>query len=524
MFDDATLLRRYATTRDEPAFAELVKRHVDGVYSVALRRAGYDAHLAEDIVQQVFVALAREAQHLSGHPVLTGWLYTTTRYIAASAVRSERRRKHREQEAHAMQETDAPDPAPVDWRQIGPVLDDALDTLAEPDRIAVLLRFTDRRSYAEIGTVLGIAEEAARKRVDRAVDKLRVALGRRGVVSTASVLAGVLTESAVVAAPAKLAASVTGAVLSGGAAVAAGAITFMTVTKLQVGFVAAALVLGTGGLVWQQQQINHLHAASEAQEKESALRSVENARLARDQVASAKQVTDLRAEITALKSAALPANRPAPAAAASASRPTTGSSAAPASSALNELKLSRMDTLLRLTPEQRAKAVAIFAKEAETLSLFATIDERIEKGDDARRATKHDLRELMTPEQRAKYDVSPQSLGGGLPADPAMIVNRLEQTIALTPEQKKRASEIIWDEVTDQLAAIPVTDSLRGFAWTEKVRAQLRATLTPEQQAIFDATPPYGKIVRAAGTPSSATPAPSSTSISRKSISTQPIP
>ncbi|MEO5957530.1 MAG: sigma factor [Opitutaceae bacterium] len=96
MIHDATLLRRYAEIRDEAAFAELVRRHLDGVYSIARRRVGGDAHLAEDVAQQVFLELARKAKRLAAHPVLAGWLFTTTRNAAANVVRGERRREARD--------------------------------------------------------------------------------------------------------------------------------------------------------------------------------------------------------------------------------------------------------------------------------------------------------------------------------------------------------------------------------------------------------------------------------------------
>src|SRR4051812_2697850 len=89
MPDDAELLCRYARDRAEDAFAELVRRHLDGVYSAALRRVGGDTHLAEDVAQQVFTAAARRAAWLARHPALTGWLYATTRNVAANVVRSE---------------------------------------------------------------------------------------------------------------------------------------------------------------------------------------------------------------------------------------------------------------------------------------------------------------------------------------------------------------------------------------------------------------------------------------------------
>src|SRR4051812_3506439 len=145
MPDDATLLRRYAEIRAEDAFAELVRRHLDGVYSAALRRVGGDVHLAQDVAQQVFVALARKAASVARHPVLSGWLYITTRNEAANVVRRERRRKTREQEANAMHDVLLNQPSDADWNRVAPLLDAVIDELNESERTVVLLRFVDRR-------------------------------------------------------------------------------------------------------------------------------------------------------------------------------------------------------------------------------------------------------------------------------------------------------------------------------------------------------------------------------------------
>src|SRR5688500_3175073 len=164
MPDDATLLQRYAETGAEDAFAELVRRHIDGVFSAAVRRVGGDVQLAEDVAQQVFVVLARNAVALTGHPALTVWLYVTTRNAAGNIVRRERRRRAREQEAQTMQQIFSEGESPADWSRVAPVLDAAIDELGEADRTAVLLRFVDRRAFAQIGAVLKISEDAARMR------------------------------------------------------------------------------------------------------------------------------------------------------------------------------------------------------------------------------------------------------------------------------------------------------------------------------------------------------------------------
>lgn len=264
MHEDAALLRRYVAERSEDAFAQLVRRHVDGVYSAALRRVGGDTHLAEDVVQQVFVALARKAGVVQRHPVLTGWLYTTTRNEAANIVRGERRRKSREQEAQAMQEMSSEPASAAGWDRMRPVLDRVIDQLNERDRVAVLLRFVERRSFAEIGSILRLSEDAARMRVERALDRLRVLLTRRGIESTSAALAVVLTNHAVAAAPAGLAATVAGAAVTTVPAATAPLVSFlesMSTTKAIAAVAGMFVVIAVGTATRETHTLNEAEAA-----------------------------------------------------------------------------------------------------------------------------------------------------------------------------------------------------------------------------------------------------------------------
>lgn len=242
MMDDATLLRRYAQNRSEADFAELVRRHLNLVYSAALRQVNGDTHLAEDVTQLVFTDLARKAASLAGHRVLAGWLFTSTRFAAAKLVRGEQRRRIREQEAELMQPSDPSDS--LDWERVRPVLDEALAELNEQDREAILLRYLEGCDFAQVGARLSLSDNAARMRTDRAVDKLRGLLARRGVRSSAAALSLALANQAVVAAPAGLATTVTGTALAG--AGTATALTFMSLTKLQLSFASAVVVTGAG--------------------------------------------------------------------------------------------------------------------------------------------------------------------------------------------------------------------------------------------------------------------------------------
>ncbi|MFT3780624.1 MAG: sigma-70 family RNA polymerase sigma factor [Nibricoccus sp.] len=244
---DAELLRHYAASHSEEAFAELVQRHLSFVYNVALRRVGGDTHRAEDIAQTVFADLARKAGALSQHTALTGWLHTSTRYAAAEVIRREQRRQNREQEASAMTAS-APDPgAELAWENIRPHIDEALDQLNERDRAAVLLRFFQNQPLRQIGETLAVSEDAARKRIDRALEKLRRALAQRGIVSTGAALSLALANNVALAAPATLATSITATAAASAASSTAtsGLIYFMN-TKLAL---STAATVGLAGLL-----------------------------------------------------------------------------------------------------------------------------------------------------------------------------------------------------------------------------------------------------------------------------------
>jgi len=243
VLDDQQLLRRYVTDGSEAAFGELVARYVDLVYSTALRRADGDAHLAQDVAQLVFTDLARKARSLPKGVVLPGWLHRASRYATAQLLRTERRHRAREQEAVAMNTLNSE--AAPDWGRIHPLLDEALDELGPADRDALVLRFFDQRSLAEVGHALGSNEEAARKRVARALEKLRASLVRRGVTTTAAALSTVLAMNAVQGAPAGLAATLTSASLASavaGTGTALGIMEVMTMTKLKAGIIGAVIV------------------------------------------------------------------------------------------------------------------------------------------------------------------------------------------------------------------------------------------------------------------------------------------
>ena len=209
-----------------------------------------DPHLAEDVTQGVFLALAHSAAQLTERPVLSGWLHRTAQNLAANAVRSDVRRRAREQEAAAMNELLASEPEAV-WEQIAPQLDAALGELSDADRDAVLLRYFERKSAREMAQTLGTSEDVAQKRVNRAVERLRESLAKHGIAAGAGGLAVVVSANAVQAAPAGLSAAITTSVGLAGTAVVTTAAKVIAMTTLQKSLVAAALAVAVTTVVYQ---------------------------------------------------------------------------------------------------------------------------------------------------------------------------------------------------------------------------------------------------------------------------------
>ena len=165
--NSAELLTRYSEGGSEEAFGELVRRHADLVFSVAKRRVS-SAALAEEAAQIVFMRLASIKPRLSSEPALLGWLHRTTLHVSIDLVRSETRRRIREEKS--MQDV-VLDEEPV-WHEIVPVLDEALDRLKDDERNILLMRFFDRKPFAEVGAAFQISEDAAKMRVARALEEV----------------------------------------------------------------------------------------------------------------------------------------------------------------------------------------------------------------------------------------------------------------------------------------------------------------------------------------------------------------
>jgi RNA polymerase sigma factor (sigma-70 family) len=249
MMSDLELLDQYARGNRQEAFAALVDRHVKLVYSTALRQVR-SPELAEEVTQSVFSDLARNAGKLEARTILTPWLYQVTRRTAIDLVRRESRRQVREQVALEMIKMNSNAP---EWTAIEPLLDEAMEALNPPDRAAILLRYFEDKSLREVGQTLGTSEDAAQKRVSRALGQLREFFARRGQAVGVGGLAAVISANAVQAAPSGLAASVAVAALQGTVATAAPVIPIETTlkimawTKLKTAGVACILAIVAAG-------------------------------------------------------------------------------------------------------------------------------------------------------------------------------------------------------------------------------------------------------------------------------------
>ncbi|MGA2138949.1 MAG: sigma-70 family RNA polymerase sigma factor [Verrucomicrobiia bacterium] len=258
MTDSQRLLADYVTNGSEQAFRELVTRYLDLVYSTAIRLVGGDAHRAEDVAQTVFVDLARKARTLPSDVMLGGWLHQDTCFVASKIMRGERRRQFRERQAVEMNALQ--DHSEANLAQVAPILDEAINQLGAEDRTAILLRFFEQRNLRSIGEALGSTEDAAQKRLTRALEELRVLLKHRGVALSAAALGTALASEAVSAAPVGLAVTVSSVALASAAAGTGTTFTFlkaMTMTKLQAGIIGAIIVASvlTPLLIEQQAQV-----------------------------------------------------------------------------------------------------------------------------------------------------------------------------------------------------------------------------------------------------------------------------
>jgi len=255
--EDMELVREYARHQSEEAFAALVQRYINLVYSVALRQLR-DASLAEEVTQATFIILARKAASLGSKTILSAWLCRTAQYAAANALRAERSRQRREQETYMQSLLNESEPESTPWPEIAPLLDVAMAGLGEKDHSAIVLRFFEGKDLKQVGAELGVDENTAKTRVSRAVEKLRRFFVRRGITLSAAMITGAVSANSVQAAPAGLAVTVS-AMGAKGAAVGAsvtslanGTLKVLTTAKLKlaIGLTAGIIVsVGVGAVL-----------------------------------------------------------------------------------------------------------------------------------------------------------------------------------------------------------------------------------------------------------------------------------
>jgi RNA polymerase sigma factor (sigma-70 family) len=291
MNNDWQLLQQYVREHSEDAFAEIVHRHVNLVYSAALRQVR-SPQLAEEIAQSAFTDLARSARRLAPDTVLTAWLYQVTRRTAIDVVRREARRQLREQIATEMNTMNV---TATDWTHIEPLLDEAMSALDETDRTAVLLRYFENQSLREVGQTLGTSDDTAQKRVSRAVERMREFFIKRGVSVGASGLTVIISANAVQAAPVGLAVTIsTSAALVGSTLITAATATAtkaIAMTTLQKALITATITAAVGTGIYEARQASRMRDQFQALQRQHTEESQQ----------AQRERNDVSAKLTALR-------------------------------------------------------------------------------------------------------------------------------------------------------------------------------------------------------------------------------
>jgi RNA polymerase sigma factor (sigma-70 family) len=302
---DAELLRQYARNKSEAAFGEIVRRYANLVYSAA-RRQTDDVEEAHDVAQMVFVDLAQKAGSISPKSLLAGWLYRGVRLQALEWRRNHQRRQQRER--LAMDSLDSSSEACGEWTAVQPLLDDAMASLPDKDRDALLLRFFKNESLANVGGTLGISEDAAQKRVSRAIGKLREFLAQRGITTTEAALSATLAANAVEMASGGAAALWVSGALAGAPLSAPSLLTLFNMkTAFIIAALAGSLVVLTVLQVRSAREVDALQAALKSQAEDLAAARAQIEQLnTRPTVAAddspTREIARLRARIDRLRS------------------------------------------------------------------------------------------------------------------------------------------------------------------------------------------------------------------------------
>jgi RNA polymerase sigma factor (sigma-70 family) len=511
---DQQLLHDYAERRSDAAFGELVRRHVDAVYSAAWRMTG-EEQSSRDAVQAVFVVLAQNARRVASHPVLSGWLHCTARNMAAKNVRTEVRRRAREQEAFAMNQLLA-DESGAAWEQIAPELDAALGELSEADRDAVMLRYFEKKSAPEMAEILAISEEAAQKRVSRAVERLRALFAKRGVAVGVGGLAVLITANAVQSAPVGLAAAIATSVALTGSAVA----TTVVMTLLQKTVITTLLAAAVGTGVYEGRQAAAERAEVQALRQQQAPMFDQIQHLQKSLAAAtnhlagmveeAAQNGDEHLELLRLRGMAGVARRAASEAeqlraelarrgGENGTNLMMGAMADSMKQAFAqqvEGRLSRMNAVLHLTPEQTEAIRNILMKQAELMSAGAQqaytgkFDQDLMKQAREQGDPETQIKRLLTSDQLAAYPACQQeeaAHNSSLGANSELF--QMQSLLDLTADQSDRVYaalyELNFNEITGKIKP-SATNMAGAMQWTLDQKAKaLDTILTPAQMETY---------------------------------------
>ena len=524
--NDQDLLRQFSRDHSQDAFTALVQRHVNLVYSTALRHVR-SRELAEEVAQSVFSDLARNAARLKAKTVLSAWLYQVTRGQAVDVVRRESRRQARERFAAEMTAVNA---TSSDWTRIELLLDDAMESLNETDRAAVLLRYFENKPLREVGALLGASDDAAQKRVSRAVERLREFFSKRGVTASASGLVVLLSANAIQAAPAGLVAAIstTAAALAGTivpTTTTATAIKTIAMTTLQKAIIGVTLAAAVGAGIYEARQNSKLRDQNESLQQQTAQLKTESESLSNrltavgnTQSPSAKSLPDEQYnELLRLRGMAGVARR-----ASAEAEQLRAQLARQASEATNNLftstmadamkqgveqqmegRLSRMTASLHLTAEQAQAARDILMREVRMksavmqqgqsgkLDMKEIIRQAMEAGD-----PDEQIKALLTPDQRAAFPAYRQeeaAHNASLTANQELL--NMQSTLGLTAEQTDRVYAALYEVSFNQLTGRtqppstnprvlddPLAAQAEAMQWTlnQKTKA-LESVLTPTQ-------------------------------------------
>jgi RNA polymerase sigma factor (sigma-70 family) len=529
---DAQLLRDYATNHSEAAFRELVTRHTDFVYSAALRQVN-SPDVACDLTQSVFTDLARKARSVAdktdGNRSLVGWLHRSTRYAALNHLRDDRRRIANERQAMEQLLANS-EPAP-DWDRIRPALDEALDSLSDEDREALLLRYFKNHDLRRVGQALGVSDDAAQKRVGRAVERLREFFAKRGVTVGGGGLAIVISANAVQAAPVGLSLTIsTAAALTGTTlATTATATTIKTIamTTLQKTIITVTIAAAVGGGIYEARQASKLRGQNQTLQEQQAPLAEQIQQLQRERDEARNQLASIRgekerlpentAELLRLRGMAGVARR-----AIGEAEQLRAQLARQASEATNnpisgtmvdaiklggeqqmEGRLSRMTASLHLTAEQaqaardilmrevRMKSAVVQQGQSGKLDMKEIIRQAIEAGN-----PDEQIKALLTPDQQAAFPAYRQeeaAHNASLTANQELL--NMQSTLGLTAEQTDRVYAALYEVSFNQRTGRtqppstnprvlddPLAAQAEAQQWTlnQKTKA-LESVLTPTQ-------------------------------------------